>query len=111
MKVSASSLLRQLPGEVTKRWPQGERFVRAFAHGTMSVELYAPVGTDPQAPHPQDELYLIQSGAGRIAIADEQFLFEPGDCFFVGAGVEHRFTQFSEGFTTWVVFWGPQGGE
>ena len=111
MKISASDLLGQLPGQVTDQWPSGERFVRALAHGSMSVELYAPVGTDPQTPHSQDELYLILSGSGVVAIADVTFACGPGDCFFVGAGVEHRFTEFSPGFTTWVVFWGPQGGE
>ncbi len=111
MKISASELLRQLPGKVTDQWPVGERFVQAIAHGSMSVEFYAPIDIDPQTPHSQDELYLILSGSGVIAIADELFTFGPGDCFFVGAGVEHRFTQFSPAFTTWVVFWGPQGGE
>jgi mannose-6-phosphate isomerase-like protein (cupin superfamily) len=111
MKVSAQDLIRQLPGPATARWPTGERFVRALAHGSMSVELYAHVGTDPQSPHDQDELYLVLSGAGRIAIADDSFAFAPGDCFFVGAGVEHRFVEFTPGFTTWVVFWGPAGGE
>lgn len=89
----------------------GERFVQALAHGSMAVELYAPVGTDPQTAHSQDELYLILSGSGVITIAGEAFAFATGDCFFVGAGVEHRFTEFTPGFTTWVVFWGPQGGE
>jgi len=30
---------------------------------------------------------------------------------FVPAGVEHRFEHFSEDFSTWVVFYGPRGGE
>ncbi len=30
---------------------------------------------------------------------------------FVAAGVEHRFSKFSEDFSTWVFFYGPQGGE
>ena len=37
--------------------------------------------------------------------------FAAGDCFFVPAGVEHRFTRFSPDFAAWVVFWGPEGGE
>ena len=37
--------------------------------------------------------------------------FAPGDAFFVAAGVEHRFENFSTGFSVWVVFWGPSGGE
>jgi hypothetical protein len=33
-----------------------------------------------------------------------------GECF-VAAGVPHRFESFSDDFATWVVFWGPRGGE
>ena len=75
------------------------------------MELYAPIGKDPQAPHEQDELYFIQSGTGTFVLDGVSHEFAPGDCFFVAAGVEHRFTQFTPGFATWVVFWGPQGGE
>src|ERR1700694_2144278 len=46
VKATASELLDRLPGKVTDAWPSGEPFVMAFAHGSMSVELYAPVGTD-----------------------------------------------------------------
>ena len=63
-----------------------ERFVLALAHGSMSVELYAPRGTDPQKPHAQDELYFIHSGTGQLRIGREQHAFRPGDCFFVPAG-------------------------
>jgi len=30
---------------------------------------------------------------------------------FVPARVEHRFEEFSDDFATWVIFWGPKGGE
>jgi hypothetical protein len=29
----------------------------------------------------------------------------------VPAGKAHRFENFTPDFATWVVFWGPQGGE
>jgi mannose-6-phosphate isomerase-like protein (cupin superfamily) len=111
VKAKASELLARLPGKVTEKWPGGERFVRAMAHGTMSVELYAPVGKDPQAPHAQDELYFIHAGRGDFALEGERHRFEPGMAFFVPAGAEHRFENFSPDFATWVVFWGPEGGE
>lgn len=111
MKAIASDLLGKLPGKVSGNWPQGERFTRALAHGSMSVEFYAPVGTDPQTPHEQDELYFIHSGQGTLRIANEVHSFGPGTCFFVPAGVDHRFEKFSDDFSTWVVFWGPAGGE
>jgi len=30
---------------------------------------------------------------------------------FVAAGEEHRFTEFTDDFATWVFFYGPEGGE
>jgi mannose-6-phosphate isomerase-like protein (cupin superfamily) len=111
MHAIASELLQRLPGKTTEKWPAGERFVSAFAHGTMSVELYAPVGSDPQTPHAQDELYFIHSGTGEFLMDGQYHSFGPGSVFFVPAGAEHRFESFTSDFSTWVVFWGPQGGE
>ena len=111
MKAHLAELLARIPGNPTERWPQGERFVRALAHGSMSVELYAPLGTDPQTPHAQDELYFVQSGTGLFRLGSQVQPFQPGDCLFVPAGAEHRFENFSADFVTWVVFWGPPGGE
>jgi mannose-6-phosphate isomerase-like protein (cupin superfamily) len=111
VKANADELLRRLPGKASAQWPLGERFVQAMAHGTMSVELYAPVAADPQTPHAQDELYFIHAGSGTFRLGDRRHAFGPGDCFFVPAGVPHRFQDFSRDFATWVVFWGPPGGE
>ena len=105
MKLEPSELLSQLPT------PNGERFLQAFAHGTMSVEMYAPRGSDPQQPHAQDELYFIHAGRGVFVLEGKRIPFNPGDCLFVPAGVAHRFEDFSDDFATWVVFWGPDGGE
>ena len=30
---------------------------------------------------------------------------------FVPAGIEHRFENFTDDFSTWVIFYGPAGGE
>jgi mannose-6-phosphate isomerase-like protein (cupin superfamily) len=111
VKASVTDLLALLPGPVTSQWPSGERFVSALSHGSMSVELYAPLGSDPQTPHDNDELYFTISGSGVIRIGAKRHTFGPGTCFFVAAGVDHRFEEFSPDFTTWVVFWGPSGGE
>jgi len=111
MNATASELLQRLPGKATEKWPAGEPFISAFSHGTMSVELYAPVGVDIQTPHAQDELYFIHAGTGEFVIAGERHSFGPGSTFFVPAGVEHCFEDFTSNFSTWVVFWGPQGGE
>jgi mannose-6-phosphate isomerase-like protein (cupin superfamily) len=104
-KASPEEVLGRIPG------PAGERFAAAMAHGSMAVEYYAPLGHDPQTPHQQDELYFIHRGTGELVIAGDRHAFAPGDCFFVAAGVPHRFERFSADFGTWVVFWGPDGGE
>jgi mannose-6-phosphate isomerase-like protein (cupin superfamily) len=80
-------------------------------HGSMRVGLYAPRGTDPQVPHTQDEVYIVQSGSGTFAKGEERRPFKAGDVIFVEAGIAHRFEDFGDDFETWVVFWGPDGGE
>ncbi len=79
--------------------------------GTLELGYYKPDGIDPQQPHTQDEIYIIQSGSGFFVNGDERRPFEPGEALFVPAGVVHRFEDFTEDFATWVVFCGPEGGE
>jgi mannose-6-phosphate isomerase-like protein (cupin superfamily) len=111
MKVSIAQALTRLPAAPTDIYPQGAPFVTMLAGGTMSVEVFAPNGVDLQQPHTQDELYFIQRGTGQIVINGQRFEAAAGDAFFVAAGVAHRFENFSDDFVTWVVFYGPQGGE
>lgn len=111
MKASISQALARLPSAPTSTYPEGAPFVRMMAGGSMTVEVYAPQGTDLQQPHAQDELYFIHTGTGQLVINGQRFEAQAGDAFFVAAGVEHRFENFSQDFVTWVVFYGPQGGE
>jgi len=87
------------------------RYAEPFSHGSMRLGIYAPRGHDPQQPHEQDELYLVISGTGTFVHGAERSAFGPGDALFVAAGTNHRFEDFSDDFATWVVFWGPDGGE
>lgn len=82
-----------------------------FRHGTLQLRLYQPKGSDPQTPHTQDEVYIVASGSGTFVRGDERFAFGPGDALFVAAHVPHRFEDFSADFATWVMFYGPEGGE
>jgi mannose-6-phosphate isomerase-like protein (cupin superfamily) len=111
MKISLDQALKRLPAAPTDKYPQGTPFITMMAGGTMSVEVYAPKGEDLQQPHTQDELYFIQRGTGELVINAQRFDAAVGDAFFVAAGVQHRFENFSEDFVTWVVFYGKQGGE
>lgn len=88
-----------------------ERFVQLLQRGTLEVEFYAPQGHDPQQPHSRDELYVVVSGSGLFFDGEQRRPFGPGDFIFVAAGVEHRFEEFSPDFATWVIFYGPEGGE
>ena len=80
-------------------------------HGSLEIGFYKPQGTDPQKPHDQDEVYIVQSGSGHFVIGDERRAFEPGEALFVPSGVVHRFEEFSDDFAAWVIFYGPVGGE
>ena len=111
MKVSLADILRRIPGAASKEWPQGERYAEGFAHGSMSVGLYAPVGADPQRPHRQDELYIVRTGNADFILDGTQYACNVGDILFVAAGATHRFEKLSADFSAWVVFWGPAGGE
>jgi len=102
---TVAELQRQLPG------PAGQRFAVALERGSLSVELYAPRGVDPQQPHTRDEVYVVVSGRGEFVNAGERHAFGPGDLLFVPAGVEHRFEQFTDDLAVWVVFYGPEGGD
>lgn len=87
------------------------RFATRLKRGSLSVELYAPRGHDSQTPHDQDELYVVVSGSGEFVNGDDRHPFGPGDVLFVLAGQTHRFEDFTDDFQTWVIFYGPQGGE
>jgi mannose-6-phosphate isomerase-like protein (cupin superfamily) len=86
-------------------------FVLVMKHGTMSLEYFVPVKTDNQTPHKQDEIYVIIKGDGFFFRNGERVACKKGDVLFVPAGMEHRFENFSDDFATWVLFYGPDGGE
>ncbi len=87
------------------------RSVELFRHGTLTVKLYAPRGHDPQTPHAQDEIYVIATGSGQFFDGEKRIPVGPGDLLFTGAGQPHRFEDFTSDFATWVMFYGPDGGE
>jgi mannose-6-phosphate isomerase-like protein (cupin superfamily) len=89
----------------------GGQFLSLFEHGSLIIEIYKPEKVDLQNPHTRDEVYIIVSGTGWFVNGEARHRFEPGQLLFVPAGVEHRFEDFTEDFSTWVIFYGPEGGE
>jgi mannose-6-phosphate isomerase-like protein (cupin superfamily) len=104
-RLTVPDALARLPGSA------GERYVELFQHGTLSVELYAPRGRDPQTPHTRDEVYVVVQGTGEFVNGDARHQFGPGDLLFVPARVPHRFEAFTDDLVVWVMFYGPEGGE
>ena len=91
--------------------PEGMRSVSLFEHGSLQVKIYAPRGHDPQRPHSRDEVYVVAQGRGIYFDGATRRSFRAGDLIFAPAGSEHRFEDFTEDFTVWVIFYGPEGGE
>ena len=104
--IPLSALIEALP-----EGPDAVRVHYGVRHGTMRAGVYAPRGKDQQAPHDQDEIYIVASGSGVFFKSGERKPFATADLIFVEAGAEHRFEDFSDDFAAWVVFWGPKGGE
>ena len=94
--------------------PAGEHAVSFLRRGTLNAMLslgrFAPLPR-PTTPHAQDEVYVVMHGRGIFFHDGKREPFEAGDLLFVAAGIEHRFEDFTEDLTVWVVFYGPDGGE
>jgi mannose-6-phosphate isomerase-like protein (cupin superfamily) len=115
MKADFTELMAALPLAASARYPHGTPFVQALSSGSMRVELFAPasaqLGADIQQPHAQDELYVVQRGSSSFWLDGRSLQVKAGDVLLVPAGKPHRFEHFSDDFVTWVVFYGPPGGE
>ena len=104
-RVRLTDALRMLPGA------EGQRFATVFEHGSLQLEIYAPRGRDTQSPHTRDEAYIVMQGSGEFVVGKERHACAPGDFLFAPAGVPHRFENFTDDLTLWVIFYGPEGGE
>jgi mannose-6-phosphate isomerase-like protein (cupin superfamily) len=104
LTLDAASALLPAPGT-------HPRSAAVYEHGTLLLKLFAPRGHDPQPPHTRDELYFVARGSGWFWNGGDHHPIQPGDALFVPAGVAHRFEQFTDDLTVWVVFYGPEGGE
>jgi mannose-6-phosphate isomerase-like protein (cupin superfamily) len=104
-KLTIAEGMRQLPT------PDGARSVGLFRHGTLQVKLAALRTTNEQTPHEQDEVYVIMAGAGFLRCEGDRKPFAAGDLIFVPARAQHRFEDFTDDLTVWVLFYGPTGGE
>ncbi len=105
LRLAPTDFLSRIPGS------KGERSALLFEHGTLTVKLYAPRGTDPQQPHTRDEAYVVIRGRGTFVHGERRDPFEPNDFLWAPASLPHRFENFSDDLLVWVIFYGPEGGE
>lgn len=82
-----------------------------LSHGSLLVKVYAPRGTDHQSPHTRDEVYVVARGRGEFVCGELRTTFNETDLLFVPAGQTHRFENFSDELTLWVIYYGAEGGE
>ncbi|SEN42381.1 cupin domain-containing protein [Actinacidiphila rubida] len=85
-------------------------YLRFLKERSMSAGLYALSAgqQDPQAPHAQDEIYLVVSGRASLTVGDETTAVARGSVVFVPAGTAHRFHHISEDLRVVVVFSPPE---
>jgi mannose-6-phosphate isomerase-like protein (cupin superfamily) len=103
--LALDAALARIPG------PAGEHSVSLLERGTLKIKMSRPVRPNVQAPHEQDEIYVVARGEGVIVHGGRAERCRAGDAVFIAAGTEHRFEDFSDDLAVWVVFFGPPGGE
>jgi mannose-6-phosphate isomerase-like protein (cupin superfamily) len=102
----SSEAVRHPFADVAARLSEAAPFDVVYETPEVSIELYAPIGTDKQKPHDRDELYIVATGSGTFSRGDALVSFDPGDLLFVPAHVPHRFETFTSDFKVWVIFYG-----
>lgn len=68
------------------------------------IYFLAAGSTDMQAPHDEDEVYLVLNGRARMRLGDEERVVGPGSLLYVSATTEHSFFEIEEDMTLLVVF-------
>ena len=104
MKFTVDDLLAKLPLPATEKWKEGIWDLEPFNKEGVRLVFFAPRGTDYQTSHEDDEFYFVVRGSGEIVIDGERTAAASGDAFFVGAGIPHRFENFTDDFASWAVF-------
>lgn len=73
---------------------------------SLNCGLYALAAgsKDMQAPHDEDEVYLVLTGKARMQLGDEEREVGPGSLLYVSATTEHAFFEIEEDMTLLVFF-------
>jgi mannose-6-phosphate isomerase-like protein (cupin superfamily) len=85
------------------------RFLEFLRVAKLSCAVYRlPAGArDLQAPHLEDEIYLVIEGRARLRIGNQEQEVRPGLVLFIGANADHSFVDIKEDLTLLAVFSAP----
>lgn len=93
----------ELAGKVAGDEPRFHEFLRV---PTLSSAVYRlPAGSrDMQAPHLEDEIYVVLEGRAHLRIGTKDHEVGKGSILFVRATAEHSFFDIEEDLTLLVFF-------
>jgi mannose-6-phosphate isomerase-like protein (cupin superfamily) len=104
--------MRKLSGAGVFERVEPNHFAEQLRTESLSVGTYSiPAGgVDDQAPHHEDEIYVVTTGRATIVTPSGTEQVGPGDVLFVPAEEEHRFTDITEDLALLVFFAPPYSG-
>jgi mannose-6-phosphate isomerase-like protein (cupin superfamily) len=88
------------PGTTAAHWAE-QLHVADLSVGTYSIPRG---GTDDQAPHTEDEIYVITAGQAVIEADGQRAEVGPGSVIYVPAHQEHRFADIAGDLAALVLF-------
>jgi len=88
------------PGTEEVSWIEHLR-VADLSVGTYSIPAG---GTDGQAPHTEDEIYVVRQGSATLETDDGNAQVGPGSVVYVPANERHRFVEVTEDLAVLVLF-------
>lgn len=95
--------LSELMDKVKGNEPRFFEFLRVPALSSAVYRL--PAGAkDMQAPHLEDEIYVVMEGRARLQIADKEHQIGRGTILFVRATTEHSFFDIEEDLVVLAFF-------
>jgi len=99
--------------ELSEKVAGGEpRFFEFLRVPTLSAAVYRlpAASRDRQAPHLEEELYLVVSGRAKLRSGERELSVYPGTVLYIPAGSDHRFVSIDEDLMLMVVFGASQSG-
>ena len=87
-------------------WKLGQS-AEAFRDGDLEVRFTGQPVTSELHTHERDELYIVACGTGTFRVGDKVSQVGAGDLLFALAHTPHGFTEHSQDFAIWIIFYGP----